>query len=411
MNHEVEQSLRGALRRRAQSDRLRTLTIHHDGVDFCSNDYLGLSRSPELRRAIDQQRAAWHNIPAGSTGSRLISGNSALAESVEQELAEFHGGDAGLLFSSGFAANLGLYSAVAKAGDCLVMDELVHASSIDGARLSKAEKLKFKHNDLGDLERKLDQARATAEGCVFVGIESLYSMDGDFAPLEKIIPVARNAVAAVIIDEAHSNGIMGPAGAGLVSELGLADEVFARVHTFGKGMGLHGAVVLGSAALKSYLVNFSRPFIFSTGPSHDQLLAIRAAYRLLPDLDDRRRQLLKLVDHFRRAAQSSQLASQHPSLHGWVDSDSWVQSIIVPGEEAALAAADQLQARGFWVKAIRAPSVAAGTERIRICLHAFNTANEIDDLLAALAEVLKGSRDGRGEDWGEHTCTAASSRG
>ncbi len=400
MNHPVEHALQTALREREKSERLRTLTIDHDGVDFCSNDYLGLARSGALRDAIDQQRAAWSDIPAGSTGSRLISGNSALAESLEQELAEFHDAEAGLLFSSGYAANLGLYAAVARAGDCLVMDEMVHASSIDGARLSKARKLVFRHNDLGDLKRTLKQARATASGSVFVGIESLYSMDGDFAPLEAILALAADAGAAVIIDEAHSNGVIGPLGAGMVSDLGLEDQLFARVHTFGKGMGLHGAVVLGSATLKSYLVNFSRPFIFSTGPSHDQLLAIRAAYRLLPDIDDRRMRLMDLVDHFRRAAGSS----RHALTQSWLNSDSWVQSIVVPGEKAALNAAEQLRSRGFWVKAIRAPSVAQGTERIRICLHAFNTAGQVDELLSNIEGVLV-------QEWGGRTCAAASSQG
>jgi 8-amino-7-oxononanoate synthase len=376
MGHKVERRLQKVLARSLEGNLLRNLSTKREGIDFCSNDYLGLARSGTLRDHIRKQLDAWGDIPHGATGSRLISGNYALAESLEQELADFHGARAGLLFGSGFAANTGLWSSVAVAGDCLLMDELIHASSIDGARLSKADRLTFRHNDTADLCRKLDQVRNRARGNIFIGIESLYSMDGDRAPLETIAEIAASAGAGLIVDEAHSNGISGRHGRGMVSEAGLEDEVFARVHTFGKGIGLHGAVVLGSETLKSYLVNFARPFIFSTGPSHDHLLKIRAAYRLLPELDATREHLFSRVQHFRRVVKTS---SQQ-----WLDSDTWVQSVMIPGEPEVLAVAEFLEERGFWVKAIRAPSIAAGSERIRICLHAFNTREEIEGLVAAL---------------------------
>jgi len=376
----VEQGLAAALQQRQRDHRLRSLSMPENGIDFCSNDYLGLARSERLRDFIQQQSETWGGVPNGSTGSRLISGNSALAENLEQELADFHGASAGLLFSSGYAANTGLYSAVARAGDCLVMDELIHASCIDGARLSKAERLIFRHNDLDDLQRKMELARTLTGGTgqVWVGVESIYSMDGNCAPLEAMAKMTAEAGAGLIVDEAHSNGISGPNGAGMVSERGLENEVFARVHTFGKGIGLHGAVVLGSETLKTFLVNFSRPFIYSTAPAHDQLLKIRAAYKLLPELQETRERLFGLVRHFCRYARASG--------YDWVDSNSWIQSVVVPGERQVLQTAEFLQSRGYWVKAIRAPSVAAGAERIRICVHAFNTYAEIEGLLNSLEE-------------------------
>jgi 8-amino-7-oxononanoate synthase len=380
MRPRAEQGLAAALQQRRRDHQLRSLSMPQEGIDFCSNDYLGLARSERLRDLIEQQSETWGGVPNGSTGSRLISGNSALAETLEQELADFHGAAAGLLFSSGYAANTGLYSAVARAGDCLVMDELIHASCIDGARLSKAEKLIFRHNDLDDLQRKVELAQTLtgATGQVWVGVESIYSMDGNCAPLEAMVKMTAEAGVGLMVDEAHSNGISGPNGAGMVCELGLENEVFARVHTFGKGIGLHGAVVLGSETLKAYLINFSRPFIYSTAPADDQLLKIRAAYTLLPELQETRERLVDLVRHFCRCA--------HTSGYEWVDSNSWIQSVVVPGERQVLETAEFLQSRGYWVKAIRAPSVAAGAERIRICVHAFNTHAEIEGLLSTLEE-------------------------
>jgi len=378
MRREAEQGLAAALLKRERDHQLRSLNTLRDGVDFCSNDYLGLARSERLRDLIRQEQERWGHTPNGSTGSRLISGNSTLAETLEQELADFHGAPAGLLFGSGYAANTGLYSAVARAGDCLVMDELIHASCIDGARLSKARRLVFRHNDLDDLSRQLRCAQTLtgADGQIWIGVESVYSMDGDSAPLKDMAELAAETGAALMVDEAHSNGISGPRGAGMVSELGLEKDVFARVQTFGKGIGLHGAIVLGSRTLKSYLVNFSRPFIYSTAPADDQLLKIRAAYRLLPELDETREHLFDLVGYFRRLCGSSR--------YRWLDSDSWIQSVIVPGEQNVLETAELLQSGGYRVKAIRAPSVPAGAERIRICLHAFNTHAEIDGLLGIL---------------------------
>jgi len=372
-----EQKLRQALRQREKRGQLRTLSRQAAGVDFCSNDYLGLSRSAELHSRIRQLREQHGTLPLGSTGSRLISGNTGLAEELERQLAEYHRAEAALLYSSGYAANSGLFAAVAGMGDTLIMDELIHASSVDGARLSRAGKRIFRHNDTDDLAEQLAAARAASpDGAILVGVESLYSMDGDFAPLREMAAMCAEYTAGLIVDEAHTHAVSGPGGAGRVVEQGLETGVFARIHTFGKGLGLHGAAVLGSPTLREYLVNFSRPFVFSTAAPADSLLHIQAAHELLPDLDGQRQRLLSLVDHFRR--------NTTRSSHHWLESQSWIQSLLIPGNDAATALADRLHEQGYLTKAIRAPSVAAGSERLRICLHTFNSHEEIDGLFAAL---------------------------
>jgi len=334
-----------------------------------------MARSNRLRKRIDKIRAKHPLAPLGSTGSRLISGNSEAAERLEARLAAYHRAEAGLLFGSGYAANSGLLACIAGPGDTLIMDELIHASSVDGARLSKARKLVFRHNDVDDLAARLDMA----SGATFISVESLYSMGGDTAPLPEMAALAAEYGAGLIVDEAHSNGITGPAGAGSVVENGLEGHVFARVHTFGKGLGLHGAVILGSKTLRDYLLNFCRPFVFSTAPPRDNLDRIEAAYELLPELDAEREQLFSLVRHARTTIRESSFR--------WIDSLSWVQSVIIPGNDRVLATAGRLGELGFDVKAIRAPSVPAGNECIRICLHAFNTVDEIDRLMAALENL------------------------
>ena len=379
MSRDPQAKLLQALHKRSSEGNLRSLTVHEQGIDFCSNDYLGLSRSEDLEHRIEQLREQHHGMTRGSTGSRLISGNSRLAEQLEQDIADFHGAETGLLFSSGYAANSGLIAAVAGIGDSLIMDELIHASCVDGARLSKADKLIFRHNDLDDLSEKLRTAHGNSGGgSVFVVVESLYSMDGDFAPLGELLSLCSESGAGLIVDEAHTNGITGKHGCGSLAGLPNADSVFARIHTFGKGLGLHGAIVLGSKSLRKFLINFCRPFIFSTAPSHDSLLNIQGAYSLLPELDLQREHLFSLVRRFRELIPGSS--------HRWLDSNSWIQSLLIPGNQAVVAAADQLQEQGFLLKAIRTPSVPAGTERIRICLHASNTVREIETLFEALEE-------------------------
>ncbi|MFW6093860.1 MAG: aminotransferase class I/II-fold pyridoxal phosphate-dependent enzyme [Pseudomonadota bacterium] len=375
MTPAVLDAMRAKLDARAEAQSLRRLRSDVDGPDFCSNDYLALARSDALRDAIRRAEAACGAAANGATGSRLISGNSARAEALEALIARHHRAEAALVFATGYAANTGLFACLLDAGDTLVLDELIHASMIDGARLSKAQRLIFRHNDLADLEAKL----AEAEGHVVVGVESLYSMDGDETPLPDLVALAERFGAAVVVDEAHSTGVYGPAGAGTAVRDGIEDRLLARVCTFGKALGVHGAAVVGSATLREYLINFARPFIYSTAPPPAALAAVEAAYGLLPELDDARRRLFELIDAFRaRAGQSS---------WDWLDSTSAIQSVLIPGNDQVRAVAAELQRAGLGVVPIVAPTVPAGAERIRICLHSHNSHGEIDRLFDALEEA------------------------
>jgi 8-amino-7-oxononanoate synthase len=357
--------LKERLEERRENGLLRTLVAYDDKIDFCSNDYLGFARLPALREPTHE------HMLAGATGSRLISGNSREAVVAERAVAAFHGAEAALIFNSGYVANVGLLSAIAVKGDTFVLDEYVHASIIDGVRLSPAERFRFKHNDLSSLEQKL----SVAKGNRFVVVESLYSMDGDEAPLVEIAEICRRHGALLIVDEAHAVGVWGEYGQGLVCKHGLQDQVFACVYTFGKALGLHGAAVTGSATLVDYLVNFARPFIYSTALPPHAYAQITAAYAMLPSAD--RETLFALIRHFQASA------TAHPHLH-FLPSHTQIQGIVIGDNAKAKALSLHLLAQGFYAKAILSPTVPAGTERLRICLHAYNTAAEIDQLFAAI---------------------------
>ena len=244
--------------KKAQGLHRKLVTVNADALDFCSNDYLGLASkfdliSPEIQAEIQ-------GLKLGSTGSRLITGNSKLAEETEAIIAQFHKAEAALLYSSGFMANVGLMACIAGKDDTIISDDYIHASIIDGIRLSYATKYRFKHNDLEDLETQLQLAKNR----IIVVVESIYSMDGDEGPLSKIADLCEKYGALLIVDEAHSTGIYGENGAGLVCQYGLENRVYARVHTFGKALGFHGAAVVGSHVLRDYLINYSRSFIYTT---------------------------------------------------------------------------------------------------------------------------------------------------
>ena len=371
--------LKDALATRKSAGLLRQLRRDQDGIDFSSNDYLGLSRAPELAERLEARLARAGSRRLGSTGSRLISGNDARIEALEAQIAAFHRAPAALLFGSGYAANTGVFSCLLGAGDTLILDELIHASMIDGARLSKAERIVFKHNDLDALEDALRRAK----GAKVIGIESVYSMDGDVAPLRRIVALAERFEASVVVDEAHSTGILGPDGRGLVAAEGLQDRVFARVHTFGKALGLHGAAVLGSDVMRDYLMNFARPFIYATAPSPHTVASVAAAYDLLPTIDEKRQTLFELTEYFREL---SGKGSNH-----WLDSATWIQALLVPGNEPVRAVAAELRSLGFWTVPIVSPTVPVGMERIRIGLHAFNTREEIERLHDALSCAALGA--------------------
>ena len=372
---------------RQQSGLLRQLRTADNLIDFCSNDYLGFAHSTELRAVIQRADADEIALKTGATGSRLLAGHTELADDVEQKLALFYQAETALLFNSGYDANLGLLACLPKSGDILLTDELVHASTIDGARLSYATRRRFRHNDLTDLANQLcEEVNSQTPGSVFVAVESVYSMDGDVAPLRELADLCDRYGASLIVDEAHATGIYGPTGEGLIVALGLQDRVFARIHTFGKALGVHGAAVVGPAVLRDYLINFARPFIYSTALPPHSLLAIRCAHEHLQTHPNARQQLQDRLVYFRQ-----RIADALPGST-WTDSQSPIQCLIVPGNDNARRVAAVAQNAGFDVRAILSPTVPAGLERLRICVHATNTEAEINRLVTVLGETELHSR-------------------
>lgn len=347
---------------------LRTLKPQSNLVDFCSNDYLGFAGSPALKNNVEDEikNAGW--ILNGSTGSRLLSGNSDYALALEEYIASLHQSEASLLFNSGYDANLGLFSALPQRGDTIITDELIHASVIDGARLSYANRYTFRHNNLQSLEDKLKQAK----GNCYVAIESVYSMDGDTPPIVEILNLADKYEAHLIVDEAHAVGLY---GLGLIDGA-LKHRVFARVVTFGKALGCHGAVILGSTLLKEYLVNFARSFIYTTAAPFHQLAMVKMAYGLLLACSNQAEILQQNILHFKQSIKDNE-------SYPLIKSDSGIQCIVLKSNEKAKLLAQRLQNNGLDVRPILSPTVPAESERIRICLHSFNTKNEIT-LLAEL---------------------------
>lgn len=371
----IHRHLEQKLRERFSENKYRRLSRSRGLADFCSNDYLGLARSTQLKEKIMEEVGKHPDQPAGATGSRLLSGNSSYIEHLEEEIALFHRAEAGLIFNSGYSANLSLFSALARRGDTVICDELVHASIIDGIRLSGANRYTFSHNDTGSLEQKLKQAEKGA-GRIFIAVESLYSMEGDMAPLRQIISLSEEYNAAVIVDEAHAGGIFGKNGRGLVPHSGLEEEVFARVYTFGKALGSHGAIVTGARILKDYLVNFARPLIYTTALPFHNLAGIKCAYELLIAQPGLQKALMAKIDLFKRLTKGIRRVQVMEGP---------VQTVIVPGNKAAREAAEKLQAAGLDVRPILSPTVPEKKERLRICLHLFNTEEEIKRLASLLA--------------------------
>lgn len=376
-------TLSDRLETRRQSGLLRQLRTADNLIDFCSNDYLGFARSPELRTAIQQADTTQPTLLTGATGSRLLAGQTQLADEVEGELAVFYRTETALVFNSGYDANLGLLACLPQAGDTLLTDELIHASMVDGARLSYATRRRFRHNDLADLESQLcSVAESQPAGQVFVAVESVYSMDGDVAPLGALADLCDHYGAALLVDEAHATGVYGPNGEGLVVALGLQERVLARIHTFGKSLGVHGAAVAGPAVLRDYLINFARPFIYSTALPPHSLLAIRCAHEQLQSCPNARQQLHDRLAYFRERVSVVLPGSN------WTNSPSPIQCLIVPGNDTARHVATAAQRAGFDVRAILSPTVPAGQERLRICIHAYNTEAEIDRLVVVLSKTL-----------------------
>lgn len=341
----------------------RQLQMPGDQMDFCSNDYLGIIRNRLLRNRPT-------GLHTGAGGTRSQSGNYRLIEEVEERIAAFHNAEAAVIFSSGYDANVGVLSCIAQKGDVLLFDELCHASVKDGAKLSAAKASTFNHNDVKDLKEKL----SSAEGRVFVFTEVVFDVDGSIAPLEKITKLCKQFKAHLIVNESHSVGIYGEKGEGLVHEIGLEENVFARIHGFGNACGCHGAVVLGSLQLKDFLLNFCNPLMHSTTLSEQTVATIWEAYKILPQLWQERAHLSNLIATFQDAdIPFKKLNSISP-----------IQHLLVNSVEEAKHISVQLKQSGYDVRPVFYPAVPKGEERVRVILHSFNTRGEVSWLIQAL---------------------------
>ncbi len=369
--------LREKLSERAAKNALRELTISHIPIDFSSNDYLGFAKDQNIFEGASSLLKERSHTLNGATGSRLLSGNNVLYENLESGIATFHDCPAALVFNSGYDANLGLLGSVPQRGDIILYDELIHASIRDGLGISNAKAYKFKHNDMADVHRLLEGHRSTANnGEVYIITESVFSMDGDSPDLTAFVAYCKRQDCRLIVDEAHALGVLGHTGEGLLQELGLHHQVFARIVTFGKAMGCHGAAVLGSVTLKQYLVNFARSFIYTTGMPPHSLATILLSYQELPQTASLAT-LKENIAYFRE-----QVAGQGLKF---IDSNSAIQCCVISGNDRVKNIAGQLREKGFDVKPILSPTVKEGQERLRFCLHAYNTKTEIAEVLRLLA--------------------------
>ncbi|MFU0507869.1 8-amino-7-oxononanoate synthase [Pseudaminobacter sp. NGMCC 1.201702] len=360
----------------ARKDRLRTLSPR-TGLDFSSNDYLGLAASRRLGDAV--AAAIARGTPVGATGSRLLRGNAPEHEELEADAAAFFGTERALFFGSGYIANFALLTALPQKGDLLVLDELAHASMHEGAQAGRAQFVLAAHSDINAVEDAITSWRAGGgTGRVWIAVESLYSMDGDRAPMDSLVALAARHEAFLVVDEAHATGVWGPDGRGLAAAFEGRDNIIA-LHTCGKALGASGALVTGPGTLCDYLVNRCRPFIYATAPSPLMAVAAREALAMLSDETMRRVQL-----HERIVFAGRQLTERC----GVIPSGSQIQPVVIGDVRRTMAVAAALQARGFDIRGIRPPTVPEGTSRLRISLTLNVGEADISAMVEALAEVL-----------------------
>ncbi|CEI87329.1 hypothetical protein G6F70_004000 [Rhizopus microsporus] len=381
----LQDQLRATLAKRRHISKLRQLVVNPaHAIDFSSNDFLGLSHSLVFREKYLSELSSLPTI-LGSTGSRLLDGNSAYVEDLEKRIAQFHNSETALIFNSGFDANASLFSTLPQPGDIILYDQLIHASVHEGMRLSRAaKKIPFLHSNVEDFERTLvDVIKQYPGKNVFIALETVYSMDGDVAPLKEIVDVLRQywpnrENGYIIVDEAHGTGVYGTLGRGVVHQLGLEDEIFARLHTFGKALASHGAAVLGSGVLREYLINYARPLIYSTFMPFNCLASIKCAYDMLES-----GQTAPIQAHLHHITQRFRETIKLP-IGTLLPSSSPIQGVVLNGNAPVRALAAYLNGKGFIVKPICSPTVPKGQERVRICLHGHNTTEEVDNLVAEI---------------------------
>jgi len=402
---DLPKKLHQKLEKRVSENAYRSLGTQNNLIDFSSNDYLGFGNNTTIFQRASEVLNEHQLKQNGATGSRLLSGNHALYATAETTIATFHKVDAALIFNSGYDANLGFFSAVPQRGDLIFHDDLCHASIRDGIAMSHAKAYKFAHNDLSSLSNLInkvtnsslppgemperqrgatpDQNTPELSGVeIYIVTESVFSMDGDAPDLKAMTNFCHRHGFHLVVDEAHAIGAVGSKGEGIVQQLGLEQKIFARLVTFGKALGCHGAAILGSTTLKDYLINFARSFIYTTALPPHSVATIVAAYEYLQSHNEEIRKLHSNILFLQN------VVKEHPIRQQFVPSNTAIQCCIVPGNDFVKQIAKALQAAGFDVKPILSPTVPSGQERLRICLHSFNTGEEIKKLVSLMTNLL-----------------------
>ncbi|TAI47863.1 aminotransferase class I/II-fold pyridoxal phosphate-dependent enzyme [Flagellimonas allohymeniacidonis] len=382
----LPKNLEEKLQKRERENALRTLQQPQNLVDFSSNDYLGFSRIMEIEERAKEYLQNFGLNQNGPSGSRLLTGNHPLYPELEALLSTYHKAEAALVFNSGYDANIGFFSCVPQRGDLVFFDELVHASIRDGIKMGNAKSYKFGHNDLEDLKKKVKRAlhnsSKSTESEIYIVTESVFSMDGDTPNLQQLADFCADNSYHLTVDEAHAIGIFGE-GKGLIGQLGLEKHVFARIITFGKALGVHGAAILGSPRLVTYLVNFARSLIYTTGLPPHTIAMVLSAYRYLQDVGSKnQKELLESIEFFKKQVK------EHNFEDRFIPSDSAIHCMVYPGNDKVKELSRYLTGKGFDVKPILSPTVKQGKERLRFCLHKYNTHDEILEVLTHIKEYV-----------------------
>ena len=376
----LPKKLKNKLDARKTENALRTLGTQSNLIDFSSNDYLGFSKNENIFNAAHHYLKEHNNTLNGATGSRLLSGNHNLYTTVEKQLCKFHNSEAALIFNSGYTTNLGLFSSVPQKDDIIFYDAFIHASIRDGIKMSNAKAYKFEHNNLEDLQKLLSRhSKLVSESQheIYIVTESVFSMDGDSIDLESLSNVSEKYNCSLIIDEAHAIGLFGKNGRGLANNI----KTFARIITFGKALGTHGAAILCSDDLKQYLINFSRPFIYTTALPPHALATIKCAYEALVSTLEIEK-LKQNISFFKSEIKRLQLENK------FINSDSAIHCCVISGNETIKTIAQDLAKENFSVKPILSPTVKKGEERLRFCIHSYNTKAEISQVLNLLTTFV-----------------------
>ncbi|SDW02860.1 aminotransferase class I/II-fold pyridoxal phosphate-dependent enzyme [Flavobacterium degerlachei] len=377
-------SIQSELNQLEQNDALQKVALPNDLIDFASNDYLGFSRSEIITE--DRQEYLIKNkfIEEAATGSRFLSGSQKLYQETEDFIADFHQTQTALIFNSGSDATIGFFSVVPQKGDLILYDELCHAAIQDGIQMSNAKACKFNHNDFEDLESLIQTPRPKTQDptSIYIVTESVFSMDGDCPNLEELVRISDEYHCRLVVDEAHALGVFGSKGEGFVQMLGLQDSIFARVLTFEDALGCQGAAILGSLELRDCLVNFAQRFKYTAGLSPLSVAAVLTGYQHLEKEQQTIAQLRKNIIHFNQ--EKNMLGLKQLFVH----SKSAIQSAIITGNENVTSIAQKLQEKGFDVKAILSPTVPEGQERLRFCLHSYNSPEEISEVLQLLSVFI-----------------------